>query len=217
LRRLKRLLSVELPDAERDRAEALLAQVENDMDAPPLGEDRPVVTRPTLLTTAGESAMARQFSDQQAMLGAPEVHGQPSALPSQQPELQSGLAMSMVVAAVVAGGGMGAFAMLAAQAAEPTVLSSRGVLQALVGVKALILIAALSLVVFRLRAAVRARPLAGYCVGLALSAAGLAWLWGLSGLLLGSGLFYGGLVLVYLTAGRDPDLARAFGDAREQL
>jgi hypothetical protein len=88
-------------------------------------------------------------------------------------------------------------------------LSSRGVLQALVGVKALILIAALSLVVFRLRAAVRARPLAGYCAGLALSAAGLAWLWGLSGLLLGSGLFYGGLVLVYLTAGRDPDLAWA--------
>jgi len=47
LRRLERLLSVELPDAERDRAEALLAQVQNDRDAPPSGEDRPVVTRRT--------------------------------------------------------------------------------------------------------------------------------------------------------------------------
>ncbi len=148
--------------------------------------------------------MARQFSDDQAALGPTEVRRDS---PSDQ-RAQSGLAMGLVIAAVAFGAALGMLAVLATQAAQ-TASSSTGVLYAILGIKATVLAVALSLVLLRLRAAVRPTALVGYCAGLAASAAGLAWLWGLSGLLLGSGLFYGGLVLIYMVAARDPDLGRA--------
>ncbi len=59
----------------------------------------------------------------------------------------------------------------------------------------------------RLRGPVSLGSIGGYCTGLGMSAAALVWLWGLSGLLLGSALFYGGLVATYLTASKDQGLA----------
>jgi hypothetical protein len=83
----------------------------------------------------------------------------------------------------------------------------------MVGIKATIFAAAVALVLLRLRGAVAGRPLMGYAGGLGLSAAALVWLWGLSGLPLGSALFYGGLIVVYLTASKDPLLGAALRGA----
>jgi hypothetical protein len=89
-------------------------------------------------------------------------------------------------------------------------------LHGMVAIKGLILAAAAALVLRRLRGPVHGRCLLGYAAGLALSAGALPWLWGLSALLPGSILFYGGLIVTFISASRDPLLlqglrARAAG------
>jgi uncharacterized membrane protein YjjP (DUF1212 family) len=61
---------------------------------------------------------------------------------------------------------------------------------------------------------VTARALLGYAAGLGLSAGALAWLWGLSGLLVGSIAFYGGLIVTLKTASRDRLLVAGFTQGR---
>lgn len=87
-------------------------------------------------------------------------------------------------------------------------------LHGMVMIKGLIFAAAVALVLRRLAGPVHARLLLGYTVGLGLSAAALAWLWGLSGLLLGSFGFYAGLILSLKTASRDPLLIAGFTAGR---
>ncbi len=82
-------------------------------------------------------------------------------------------------------------------------------LHGMVLIKGLIALAAGALVFWRLGRPI-ARPLAtGYIGALCLSSAGLGWLWGLHLMLLGAGLFYGGLVGLYLVARYDPLLSSA--------
>jgi len=115
----------------------------------------------------------------------------------------------VVTASVALGAGLGAVAALMLQAPAGADAALANLLHAMVGIKALVFATATALVLLRLRAPATVASLAGYGAGLGLSAGALVWLWGLSGLLLGSALFYGGLVLTYLTAGRDRLLAAA--------
>lgn len=118
-----------------------------------------------------------------------------------------GAAVVMASVALGAGLGLASAATLQAPAAADAALAN--LLHAMVGIKALIFAAAATLILMRLRAPAAAASLAGYGAGLGVSAAALVWLWGLSGLLVGSALFYGGLAIGYLTASRDPLLASA--------
>ncbi len=150
--------------------------------------------------------MARQLSDDPATLAVPAVPGQ---TPLQGPAgaLDSAISESAVAAAIALSLGLGALAAWAVQAPASVQPSLASLLQLMVAIKALIFAGAGALVLLRLRGPVAGGALGGYCLGLGMSAAALAWLWGLSGMLAGSALFYGGLVLTYLTASRDPLLA----------
>lgn len=160
--------------------------------------------------------MARQGSDEQA---TPAVPGGRVVIPSQaapQVRTQSAPAAlpgvaggALVTACVALGAGLGAVAALMLQAPVGADAALASLLHAVVGVKALIFAAATALVLLRLRAPATAASIAGYGAGLGLSAGALVWLWGLSGLLLGSAMFYGGLILAYLAVGRDPLLSAA--------
>jgi NAD/NADP transhydrogenase beta subunit len=149
--------------------------------------------------------MARQLSAEQAV-PAPPVATEPAPRPDAE-LLPGPVAAAMLAAAVVLGAGVGVAAVLALAAPvgrEPALVN---LLHAMVGIKALIFAAAATLVALRLRGPVSLGSIGGYCTGLGMSAAALVWLWGLSGLLLGSALFYGGLVATYLTASKDQGLA----------
>jgi hypothetical protein len=153
--------------------------------------------------------MARQLSDDQATPALPAVADQ-SKPQRPQAALDSARAYSALAVALATGFGLGAVAALALQAPTSPEASLANLLHGIVGIKALIFAGALALVALRLRGPVHGGALAGYCLGLGMSAAALAWLWGLSGLLVGSALFYGGLVVAYQAASRDPLLVFGF-------
>ncbi|MCG6941712.1 MAG: hypothetical protein LJE69_10735 [Thiohalocapsa sp.] len=153
--------------------------------------------------------MARQHADERATPALPAPADQRQAQRLSAP-VDSSPALSAAAVAVAIGLGVGFLAAWALQAPASREPSLAHLLHGMVGIKALIYSGALVLVGLRLRGPVGARALAGYCLGLGMSAAALVWLWGLSGLLVGSVLFYGGLVVVYLTASRDPLVAVGF-------
>jgi len=120
------------------------------------------------------------------------------------------LARPILLAALAVGVAAGLVAVLAASlvfgapiARAPELVR---LLHLMVGIKALFFSVALVLAYRRLARPVRGRALLGYAAGLGLSAGALVWLWGLTALLPGSLLFYGGLLATYLTATRDPGL-----------
>jgi len=120
------------------------------------------------------------------------------------------LARPILLAALALGVAAGLVAVLAASlvfgapiARAPELVR---LLHLMVGIKALIFSVALVLVYRRLARPVQGRALLGYAAGLGLSAGALVWLWGLTALLPGSLLYYGGLLATYLTATRDPGL-----------
>jgi hypothetical protein len=82
-------------------------------------------------------------------------------------------------------------------------------LRGMVLIKGAIALAGSALVFTRMRRPVTRPALAGYAAGFALTFASLGWLWGLSGLLTGSLVFYAGLAMVIFSAARDPLLAPA--------
>lgn len=151
--------------------------------------------------------MARQLSDDQATPAVPAIADRPRTAGLDTP-VAAPLAMGVASAAAVGGLGLGLGLALMLQPAAAIEPALTNLLHAMVGIKAFIFAGALALVLWRLRGPVGVRALAGYAAGLAASAAALVWLWGLSGLLPGSAAFYGGLLLVYLSASRDPLLAQ---------
>jgi hypothetical protein len=154
-----------------------------------------------------EAQMARQLFDEQATPAVPGIADPPRPAGLDTP-LPGPLAMGVASAAALGGLGLGLGLALALQPAVAVEPALANLLHAMVGIKALIFAGALALVLWRLRGPVAVPALAGYSTGLAASAAALVWLWGLSGLLPGSAAFYGGLLLVYLSASRDPLLAQ---------
>jgi hypothetical protein len=151
--------------------------------------------------------MARQLSDEQATPALPAIADRTRPAGLKTP-LAGPLAMGVVSAAAVGGLGLGLALAMSVQPAAAVEPALANLLHTMVGIKALIFLGALSLVLMRLRGPVGARSLTGYAAGLGASAAAVVWLWGLSGLLAGSAAFYGGLLLVYLSASRDPLLAQ---------
>jgi len=153
--------------------------------------------------------MARQLSDDHATPAVP-VSDDQSGARHPQTALDSALSAGALAAALAIGLSLGAIAAWAVQAPASQDASLASLLRGIVAIKALIFAGALMLVALRLRGPVGRGALAGYCLGLGLSAAALVWLWGLSGLLFGSALFYGGLIVIYLAASRDPLLVTAW-------
>jgi hypothetical protein len=159
--------------------------------------------------------MARQVSADQATPSPPgltETPTEPTPVQRAQSRLLQGV--TLCSAAVATGAGLGLLAALALQGPATVEPALANLLHAMVAIKAMVFTAAAALVLYRLRGPVGDGSLIGYCGGLAASAAALVWLWGLSGLLLGSALFYGGLIVTYLTATKDPLLADAMTPAR---
>ncbi len=153
--------------------------------------------------------MARQLYDDQATATVPLADDEADAL-HPQTALHGAFSAAALAAALAIGLSFGAIAAWAVQAPASQDASLANLLHGIVGIKALIFAGALALVALRLRGPVGRGALAGYCLGLGMSAAALVWLWGLSGLLLGSALFYGGLIVTYLAASRDPLLVAAW-------
>jgi hypothetical protein len=147
--------------------------------------------------------MARQIADEQSTPVLPDAAHRPRM--QHQLDVATGVwGAAMVLSAIMLGGGLGLAAAATLQPAAGVEPELANLLHAMVGIKALIFTGAAALILLRLRGPVRAAAIAGYAAGLGMCAAALFWLWGLSGLLLGSALFYGGLILTYLTASRDP-------------
>ncbi len=150
--------------------------------------------------------MARLLADQLSV-AAGGLQTDPSLL-------QAVASRSRLLGAIAVGGFCGVLITLSLAgpvAMEPGLMR---LLHGMVAIKGLIFMAAAAVVLRRLRGPVTARTLSGYAVGLGLSAGALAWLWGLSGLLLGSIAFYGGLVLALKTASRDRLLVAGFTHGR---
>jgi hypothetical protein len=114
---------------------------------------------------------------------------------------------ALLLLTVGAGLGVGAMLMLADPGATDPGLAR--VMHLMLAIKSLILAAAAVLVLWRLGSPVTAAASWTYGLGLGVSAAGLAWLWGLTTILVGVVLFYGGLLTVFLTATRDRQLFAA--------
>ncbi|NEV64351.1 hypothetical protein [Thiorhodococcus minor] len=80
-------------------------------------------------------------------------------------------------------------------------------LHSMVLIKGLIAVGAAALVYWRLGRPLRSRLAWKYIACLALSAAALGWLWGLSWVPVGGALYWAGLIGLLLVARRDPLLA----------
>jgi hypothetical protein len=106
-------------------------------------------------------------------------------------------------------GGLGIAAMLLLADPGATEPGLARVMHLMLAIKSLMLAAATVLVLWRLGSPVTAAASWTYSLGLGISAAGLAWLWGLTTILIGVVLFYGGLLMVLLTATRDRQLFAA--------
>jgi phosphate/sulfate permease len=114
---------------------------------------------------------------------------------------------AILLLTVGTGLGIGAMLLLASPSAvEPSLAR---VMHLMLAIKSMILAAATVLVLWRLGSPVSTTASWTYSVGLGVSAAGLAWLWGLSAILIGVVLFYGGLLIAFMTATRDRQLFAA--------
>jgi hypothetical protein len=150
--------------------------------------------------------MARLFADQLSVAAG--------ALQTDASLLPAVASRSRLLGAIAVGGFLGVLITLSLAgpvAMEPGLIR---LLHGMVAIKGLIFTAAAALVLRRLRGPVNARVLLGYAAGLGLSAGALAWLWGLSGLLVGSIAFYGGLIVTLKTASRDRLLVAGFTQGR---
>lgn len=126
------------------------------------------------------------------------------AAPAVRQGIRPAVARVLLVSALAAGLGAGALAAAVLAGPAPGEAELTRLLRGMVMIKGLIALAAVALVLRRLGGAVSGRALAGYAGGLALTFAALGWLWGLSAMLVGSILFYGGLGIAGAAAARDP-------------
>ena len=145
--------------------------------------------------------MARLFSDQLSS---------PVGTAAAEARLWSSVtARSVLAGGILFGGALGTLLTLALAvpvAMEPGLIR---LLHGMVAIKGLIFSAGTALLWLRLGGPAVPRALLGYTAGLGLSAGALAWLWGLNLLFPGAVLFYGGLLIAFLTASRDPLLVDA--------
>jgi hypothetical protein len=113
----------------------------------------------------------------------------------------------MPVTAAAAGIAAGGLLALAFAGPLPADAELVRLLRGMVLIKGAIALAAAAVILRRMRRPVTLPPALGYAAGVGLTFASLGWLWGLSGLLVGSLVFYAGLAITVLSATRDPLLA----------
>lgn len=140
----------------------------------------------------------------------PPTTGSPTPVPSAPArvgQIASVANRAAALASLLVGLAVGALLMTALAGPAPERLQQdaelAGLVRSLVFVKGLLLLAALSLVTWRLGRPVALRPLVGYLASLAVSAAALAWMWSLNSIPVAALLFYGGLIGCFVTASRD--------------
>lgn len=116
-------------------------------------------------------------------------------------------ARAVVILSVFGGLGIGTLLMLALAGPAPERLQQdaelAGLVRSMVLVKGIIMLAALSLVTWRLGRPIARLPLLGYAVSLGVSAAALAWMWSLNAIPIAALVFYSGLISGFFTASRD--------------
>jgi hypothetical protein len=155
--------------------------------------------------------------DTQAQMNA--HGGAPATLADHSPELQvlpATMAQigqrALVWVSVLAGLGLGTLLMLSLAGPPSARLQQdaelANLVRGMVAIKGLILLAALSLVSWRLGRPVARPTLIAYAVGLGSSAAALAWMWSLNAIPIAALLFYAGLIGCFYTASRDRKLLR---------
>lgn len=129
------------------------------------------------------------------------------AQPAQVGPMYQVAARAVAVISVFGGLGLGTLLMLALAGPAPERLRQdlelAGLVRSMVMVKGLIMLAALSLVTWRLGRPIARPPLLGYTVSLGISAAALAWMWSLNAIPIAALFFYGGLIGCFVTASRD--------------
>lgn len=120
---------------------------------------------------------------------------------------------ALAIISVLSGLALGTLLALAFAGPAPERLQQDAELASLVRtmvlVKGLFLVAALSLVSWRLARPAARLQLVGYSASLGLSAAALAWMWSLNAIPIAALLFYSGLIACFLTASRDGQLLAA--------
>ena len=122
----------------------------------------------------------------------------PGQVPAAAAAARVGLAAGLVAGLLLGVLAMAAFAGPVRQAPDLAML-----IHGMVLIKGLILAAAAAGVLWRLGRPTPAPLVLGYTGSLAVSAAALGWLWGLSWIPLGSALFYGGLIAAFVVAHND--------------
>lgn len=147
--------------------------------------------------------MARPLTDSLTALVA-----NPAARPATADEARGALtgigARLMLIAAALAGLAAGGLLALALAGPLPSDVELVRLLRGMVLIKGAIALAAATVLFRRLGRPVTLSPALGYAAGIGLTFASLAWLWGLSGLLVGSLAFYAGLTVAVLSTTRDP-------------
>lgn len=125
---------------------------------------------------------------------------------------------ALVIISVLAALALGALLTLALAGPAPERLQQdaelAGLVRTMVLVKGLLLVAALSLIIWRLGRPVAGLQLAGYTASLGASAAALAWMWSLNSIPITALFFYSGLIGCFFTASRDPLLLASRPNAR---
>ncbi len=134
----------------------------------------------------------------------------------QQPATAGLIPRVRVLLALGIGAGLGLAAMLLLAAPTGMDPGMVRVMHFMLLVKGLILSAATLLVLWRLGSPTGGPTALAYSLGLGVSASGLAWLWGLTMILVGVVLFYGGLLTVLWAATRDRQLFAALKAAVER-
>jgi hypothetical protein len=129
-----------------------------------------------------------------------------SALEAAGVSVRGASARLMLLVALSAGLVVGGLLTAAFAGPGPADVELARLLRAMVLIKGAIAAVAATLIFRRLGSGVGLRPALGYATGLGMTCAALGWLWGLSGLFIGSVLFYAGLILCFAVASRDPSL-----------
>lgn len=144
------------------------------------------------------------------------IDGAVNGLPAMEPGLlgQVAAARAVAVAGLLTGVALGALLAMALAGPAPERLQQdaelAGLVRSMVGIKAVILVGALALLVWRLGRPVKRQRLVAYTTALGLSGAAVAWMWSLNSIPLAALCFYGGLIGCYLVASGDSKLLNSF-------
>ena len=151
--------------------------------------------------------MARPGPDAFSASAGIEPAAHPTAIPSPAPlAYRAAVARGALIVGITLATAVGLMLMLALAGPVQQVPELAQLLRGMVLIKGLMLAIGIAAAWWRLGTPTPRPFIVGYSTSLGLSAAALAWLWGLTLLPLGSTLFYGGLIAAFVIAQRDRQL-----------